>query len=81
MQDPGRLFPICFTCSRHFELLRVALNSLGIWALSVKEINIYVDKRDPFSDAQRELLRSESRYPITFEQTVSYVVGRTAGRS
>jgi len=32
----------------------------------VKEINIYVDKRDPFSDAQRELLRSESRYPMSW---------------
>jgi hypothetical protein len=70
MQKPGLFFPICFTCARHFELLRVALKSLGNWALPIKEINIYVDKTDSFSSAQCELLRSESRYPIAFEQTL-----------
>jgi hypothetical protein len=63
-------FPVCFACAKHFEILRIALRSLCIWAPSVKEINIYMDKADPFTAEQCELLRSESRYPVKFQQTV-----------
>jgi hypothetical protein len=70
MEDPRLFFPVCFACAKHFEILRIALRSLGNWAPSVKEINIYMDKADPFSAEQCELLRSESRYPLSFQQTV-----------
>jgi hypothetical protein len=70
MEDPRFFFPVCFTCARHFETLRIALSSLDILAPSVKEINIYMDKADPFTAVQCELLRSESRYPLSFRQTV-----------
>src|SRR5450631_3370621 len=55
LENPGSFFPVCFTCARHFEFLRLALSSLGIWAPSIKEINIYVDKADPFTADQCEL--------------------------
>jgi hypothetical protein len=70
MEDPRFFFPVCFTCARHFEILAIALRSLGIWAPSVKQIHIYVDKADPFTAAQCELLRSEARYPLSFQETV-----------
>jgi hypothetical protein len=70
MENPTFFFPVCFTCARHFEFLRLALSSLDILAPSVKEINIYMDKADPFTAVQCELLRSESRYPLSFHQTV-----------
>ena len=70
MENPTFFFPVCFTCARHFEFLRLALSSLGILAPSVKEINIYMDKADPFTAVQCDLLRSESRYPLSFHQTV-----------
>jgi hypothetical protein len=70
IEDPRFFFPVCFTCAKHFEFLRLALSSLGISAPSVKEINIYMDKADPFTAVQCELLRSESRYPVSFRQTV-----------
>jgi hypothetical protein len=69
MEDPRFFFPVCFTCARHFEILRIALRSLSIWVPSVKEINIYMDKADPFTATQCELLKSESRYPLNCQQT------------
>jgi hypothetical protein len=63
------LIPICFTCARHFDYVRLALLSLNISASFVSEIFVYMDKKDPFTDAQRELLRSESRYPLHFQVT------------
>ena len=63
-------FPICFTCKRHFEFLRIALYTLGIQAPPVKEVNIFIDKADPFDTSQCKLLRSELRYPLIFHQTV-----------
>src|SRR5262245_60363854 len=57
---PGFFFPVCFACAKHFEILRIALRSLSVSAPSVKEINIYMDKTDPFTAIQCELLRSES---------------------
>jgi hypothetical protein len=63
-------FPVCFTCGRHFDLLRIALKSLDVWAPAIKEIYIFIDKADPFTDEKCDLLRSEVRYPIHFQQTV-----------
>lgn len=70
-QIDGRssFFPICFACSKHFELLQIALQSLCNWALPVKEITIYMDKTDPFSAEQCELLQAASRYPLKFLRT------------
>lgn len=63
-------FPICFACEKHFELLRIALRSLGKWALQVKHITICIDMNDQLSGEQCRLLRSEARYPLNFQQTV-----------
>jgi hypothetical protein len=63
-------FPLCFACSKHFELLRIALRSLNNWALPIKEITIYMDKKDPFSAEQRHLLQTETQYPLKFQRTI-----------
>src|SRR5262249_46606742 len=62
-------FPVCFTCGKHFKHFRLALFSFGQCAPPAKEINVYMDKGDPLSDAECELLRSESRYPLNFQRT------------
>jgi hypothetical protein len=66
----GSFFPVCFTCKRDFEFLRLALRSLSIRAPRAKEIHIYIDKADPLTIAQRELLRLESRFPLVFQNTL-----------
>src|SRR5262245_47729927 len=58
---PIAFYPVCFACAAHFEILKIAVKSLSIWAPSVKEINIFHDKADPLSSAQCDQLRSESR--------------------
>jgi Methyltransferase domain len=62
-------FPVCFTCGKHFKFVRLALFSLGRCAPPIKEINVYMDKGDPLSDVECQLLRSESPYPVKFHQT------------
>ena len=62
-------FPVCFACSKHFELLRIALQSLSRWVLPIKEISIFVDKNDPLSAEQHRLLLLETRYPLKFQRT------------
>jgi hypothetical protein len=75
-----RVFPICFTCAKHFELLRLALFTLGTWAPWIEEVNIYIDNADPFSPTQCELLRAESQYRLSFHGT-TYPMSREGTRS
>jgi hypothetical protein len=76
----GRVFPICFTCAKHFEFLRLALFSLGTWAPWIEEVNIFMDNSDPLSATQCELLRAESQYRLSFQET-AYPMSREGPRS
>jgi len=67
--DGVKFFPVCFTCSKHFRFVRLALLSLNRCAPAVERIYIYVDKSDPFTDDQYEQLRAESRCPLIFGTT------------
>jgi hypothetical protein len=69
MGDESRFFAVCFTCGKHFKFLRLALLSLGRSAAPVTEISVYMDKSDPLSDRECQLLREESPYPLKFRVT------------
>ena len=70
IRNSGFFFPICFTCRRHVEFLRLALRSLSILAPQVKKIHVYMDEADPLTASQRELLQRESKYPLVFQRTL-----------
>jgi Methyltransferase domain len=70
MLSPGSFFPVCFTCRRHFGFLRFALLSLSTRAARVKKIHVYMDKADPLTVSQRELLEMQSKYPLVFKTTL-----------
>ena len=67
--DQRRFYPICFACSKHFELLRIALQSLSKWAIPIAQITICMDKNDPLSGEERRTLQSEARYQLKFQRT------------
>lgn len=69
MGNEGRFFAVCFTCGKHFKYLRLALLSLGRCAAPVVEISVYMDKSDPLSDGECQILRDESRFPLNFRLT------------
>jgi hypothetical protein len=64
-----RLFPVCFSCGKHFSFLRIALLSLGKTNVPIGEISIFMDRSGPLSQEQQEILREESKYPISFSTT------------
>jgi hypothetical protein len=67
--EDAYFFPVCFTCGKHFRFARLALLSLARCRPRVKEAYVYMDKGDPLSDSECELLRSESQYPVIFRVT------------
>jgi Methyltransferase domain len=67
--ETPKFFPVCFTCRRHFRYVRLALFSLRQCSTFVKTIYIYVDRSDPLTDAQRELLQSELPFTLIFQAT------------
>lgn len=68
-ENPPKFFPVCFTCGKHFRYVRLALFSLTRCASFVKEVYIYMDRSDPLSAVQREILQSELPYPLVFQTT------------
>lgn len=63
------LFPVCFTCGKHFEFIRLALLSLGKVSPKIGEVFIFMDRGGPLSEVQQDTLRTACRYPISFSTT------------
>jgi hypothetical protein len=68
-EDDARFIVIFFTCAKHFRFIRIALASLQVWKPLVKTVYVYVDRMDPMSEAQCELLRKATPVTAVFRLT------------
>jgi len=65
----SQFYPVCFTCGKHFDFLRLAVFSLALIRPQIKTIHIFMDKCDVLTPAQCNALESETRFALRFEKT------------
>jgi hypothetical protein len=64
-----QIYPICFGCGKHYDLLRLALYSLSLFGRQIKVAYIYMDRTDALSSEQQKALRSVSKIQLEFRLT------------